>query len=144
MSGTMQSSCDQGVLDRALDRQRDHGWVTEEDVCAIADETGMPPSKVYETLSFYSMIHLAKPVTVKVQVCRGTSCYTRGGMNLLHEIERLCDCAVGETSPDGTYQVDYVECIGHCETAPNIIVNGVLYQAVTPDQLPGILKEATR
>ncbi|MGI6254724.1 MAG: NAD(P)H-dependent oxidoreductase subunit E [Acutalibacter sp.] len=130
------------LLDMALDLQKEKGWISDSDVADLAKKRGLPASQVYEALSFYSMIQLEQPVKVLVQVCRGTSCYTAKGGDLLQEIQRITQCSVGQTSLDGVYRVDYVECIGHCETAPNVLVNGKLYQSVTPESIQTILKEA--
>ena len=64
---------EKSVLELALDMQQEHGWVTEEDVKKIASWKTMPEAKVYETLSFYSMIRLKKPADIRIEVCRGTS-----------------------------------------------------------------------
>ena len=141
ISGTMQNK-DVSLLDMALELQQEKGWISDSDVAALAEKRGLPASQVYEALSFYSMICLETPAKVLVQVCRGTSCYTAKAGELLQEIQRITQCSVGQTSPDGTYRVEYVECIGHCETAPNVLVNGKLYQSVTPEGIQTILKEA--
>ena len=86
-------------------------------------------------------ILLEEAAAVRIEVCRGTSCYIAGGTDLLAEIRRLTGCAVGERSEDGRYQVEYCECLGRCETAPNIVVNGRLYTSVTKESLESIIKE---
>ena len=127
------------ILEAALDQQKEKGWVSEKDIKLIASIKGIPEAKVYETLSFYSMILLEKPASVRIEVCRGTSCYIADGVNLVEEIQNMTGCTVGGRSEDGRYQIEYCECLGHCETAPNIIVNGRLYTSVTRDSL-NILK----
>lgn len=131
------------VLEMALDMQKEHGWVRNEDVKQIASSRGMPEAKVYETLSFYSMILLNKPAAIRIEVCRGTSCYIANGVDLLQEIKNITKCNIGECSQDGVYQLEYCECLGHCETVPNMIVNGKLYTLVTKESLINIMKEAS-
>lgn len=138
-SGIMQNK---SILETALDIQREKGWVSGSDVKAIASSKGMPEAKVYETLSFYSMILLEKPGAVRIEICRGTSCYNADGADLLEEIQDITGCPVGGRSEDGRYQFEYCECLGHCETAPNVVVNGRLYTSVTKDSIRKILKEA--
>ena len=137
----MACGTNKNILELALDLQKAHGWISEADVRQIAADSGMPESKVYETLSFYSMILLKAPATVRIEVCRGTSCYIAEGVDLLAELQILTGCAVGDRSPDGHYQVEYCECLGRCDTAPNLIVNGKLYTSVTKELLKNILKE---
>lgn len=130
------------ILEAALDMQKENGWVSEKDVKEIASVKGIPEAKVFETLSFYSMILLEKPAPLRIEVCRGTSCYIADGVNLLAELRNLTGCDIGGRSKDGRYQIEYCECLGHCESAPNIIVNGKLYTSVSSDSIKNILKEA--
>lgn len=142
--GTVKSKeANKSVLELALDMQKEHGWVTEEDVKQIASLRAMPETKVYETLSFYSMILLNQPAAIRIEVCRGTSCYIAKGVNLLEEIKNITKCNIGESSQDGKYQLEYCECLGHCETAPNMVVNGKLYTSVTKESLINIVREVS-
>ena len=135
MSGIMNKEPASSLLDMALEIQKDKGWISDDDVKELARRKGMPESQTYEALSFYTMIHLKQPARVEIQVCRGTSCYTAKNSGILEEIEAV-------TSADGVYHLDYLECIGQCETAPNVLVNGKLYSSVTRDGIRAILKEA--
>ncbi|MBQ6622013.1 MAG: NAD(P)H-dependent oxidoreductase subunit E [Mogibacterium sp.] len=136
--GMMQNN---NILEIALALQNERGWVSEEDVRAIAAAKGLPESKVYETLSFYSMILLEKPAAVRIEVCRGTSCYIAEGVDLLKELQKVAGCPIGGRSEDGRYQLEYCECLGRCETAPNLIVNGRLYTSVTRDSIREIIEK---
>ena len=138
--GTMKNN---NILEIALEMQKEKGWISEKEIKEIAAMFLLPEATVYETLSFYSMILLDEPATVRIEVCRGTSCYVAGGVNLLEEIESITGCSIGGRSKDGRYQMEYCECLGRCETAPNIIVNGKLYTSVTKDSIKNILKEAS-
>lgn len=142
--GTMKNKdTSKSVLELALDMQKECGWVTEEAVKEIASLRKMPESRIYETLSFYSMILLDAPAEVRIEFCRGTSCYIADGVNLLEEIQNITNCTIDECSKDGKYQLEYCECLGHCETAPNVVVNGRLYTSVTKESIKNILKEAS-
>ena len=138
--GTMKNN---NILEIALEMQKEKGWISEKEVKEIAEIFHLPEAAVYETLSFYSMILLDAPATVRIEVCRGTSCYVAGGVNLLEEMESITGCPIGGRSEDGHYQIEYCECLGRCETAPNVIVNGKLYTSVTKDSIKNILKEAS-
>jgi len=132
---------DTSILDLALQMQREHGWINEEGIRALANLKGMPASQVFETLSFYSMIRLKEPSKVRIEVCRGTSCYITRWAAVLEEIRDITKAEIGQDSQDGMFHTEYVECLGHCETAPNVVVNGKLYTSVTPESIRDILKE---
>lgn len=139
----MACGTNKNILELALELQKEHGWVNEADIRQLAAVTGLPAAKVYETLSFYSMILLKAPAALRIEVCRGTSCYIAGGVDLLAELQNITGCPVGGRSADGRYQIEYCECLGRCDTAPNIIVNGRLYTSVTKELLENILKEVS-
>lgn len=141
--GLTNTKNNKSILEMALDIQKECGWVSEEKVKEIACCKGMPVSRVYETLSFYSMILLEKPAPIRIEVCRGTSCYIANGVNLLKEIEEMTGCKIGEVSKDGKFQLEYCECLGHCESAPNVMINGKLCTSVTKEKLCELVKEVT-
>ena len=138
--GTMKNN---NILEIALEMQKEKGWISENEIKMLAKEFHLLETAVYETLSFYSMILLEAPAKVRIEVCRGTSCYVSNGLDLLKEIQNITECSIGARSKDGLYQIEYCECLGHCETAPNIVVNGKLYSSVTKDSVKEILKEAS-
>ena len=54
-------------------------------------------------------------------------------------LEEKTGISMGETTEDGSIALRYVECLGQCQDGPSLVVNGVYYKHVTPDQIDGIL-----
>lgn len=101
----------------------------------LADQTGIPPARVYSTATFYALFNLDPQGDNVVCVCRGTACHTRGSRDLL---EKVClDLGVrGQMSGDGNdadklsvttadrkFTVRTVACFGQCALAPVVEVN---------------------
>lgn len=128
-----------GLLDALLALQQRDGYITEPALKALADHAGMSTAELYDTASFYSMLRFTPPAPVEIRVCRGTACNSGGNVALLDAIAALTGATPGETSPDGKYHLGWVECLGQCQDAPNMLVNGRLYTRVKPEKLPEIL-----
>jgi NADH-quinone oxidoreductase subunit E len=101
----------------------------------IADETGVPPSRVYSAATFFALFNLEPQGDNVICVCRGTACHTRGSRDLL---DKLClDLGVSDreadenseadkmaiTTPDRRFTIRTVACFGQCALAPVVEVN---------------------
>lgn len=101
----------------------------------IAQETGIPPSRVYSAATFYALFSLDPQGENLISVCRGTACHTRGSRDLL---EKLCldlgltkqeFSAASEadklvlTTADRKFTIRTVACFGQCALAPVVEVN---------------------
>jgi NADH-quinone oxidoreductase subunit E len=101
----------------------------------IAEETGIPPARVYSTATFYALFNLDPQGDNVICVCRGTACHTRGSRDLL---EKVChDLGVGGqmvndgngadklslTTPDRKFTIRTVACFGQCALAPVVELN---------------------
>ena len=60
-------------------------------------------------------------------VCMGTACHVRGGGAILEHFERKLGIRAGETTPDGEFTLERVNCLGACAQAPLIVVDGRYY-----------------
>ena len=118
---------DGGIYDAMLALQEEEGYLSENAINALSEEFNIPAARVYETASFYSMIRMRPRANTEIRVCRGTACHTSGGKKLIAEIEKLLGIPAGEMTADGEYSFGYVECLGQCQSAPAVLVNGVLH-----------------
>lgn len=74
-----------------------------------------------------------------VSICLGTACHVRGGAKVLDRIEDELKVKDGETTEDGRYTLEIVNCMGACGLAPVIAVNGEVHGRLIPEQIPKIL-----
>ena len=100
--------------------QKEKGFVPQEAVPWLSAQTGIPVSKIYEVLMFYTMFH-KKPVgRFHVQVCRNISCSMQGGRELLKSLCKAFQVKEGERSACGNWTFSSAECLGACDLAPVI------------------------
>jgi NADH-quinone oxidoreductase subunit E len=103
--------------------QEEHGWVSEDAMDYVAAKIGVSAAFVAGVVSFYTMYH-RKPVGQHhIQVCRTLSCMLRGSRQVMGRLKERLGIDVGGVTPDGRFSIQYVECLGACDTAPCAQVN---------------------
>jgi NADH-quinone oxidoreductase E subunit len=98
--------------------QEKEGLITPQTEKDIADYLGLPVVHVHEVVSFYHLFHQKKLGKCHFSVCQTTACALRGVEDVIGHIEQRLALKPGETTPDGKFSLDLVECLGACELAP--------------------------
>ena len=125
------------------DMQRLFNYVPREGLEALAEHLNCPLSGLYSMATFYKALSLKPKGKYVIKVCDGTPCHIRGSMNLVTGIQRTLGIAPGETTEDGEFSLELVNCVGACALAPVMLINEKYYGKVTMESLPGIF-EAVR
>jgi NADH-quinone oxidoreductase E subunit len=122
--------------------QRQNGnWLPQEAMDVVAKRLAMPPIRVYEVASFYTMFNL-KPVGKNVVcVCATTPCELRGGAEIIRACKRNLGVGLNETTPDGKFTLHEVECLGACANAPVVQINDDTFEDLTPETMEKILDD---
>ena len=106
----------------------------------VADYLGMPPIRVHEVASFYTMYRL-KPVGKHViEVCTTTPCWLRGSDSIVEACEGELGIGLGETTADGKFTLLEVECAGACVNAPVCAIHKKYYEDLDPASMVKIIK----
>ena len=117
------------------------GYLPEQGQRIIARQLGIPASKVYGVVSFYSFFSMTPKGKNPVSVCLGTACYVRGSDKVLEEFKRVLGIDVGETTPDGKFSLDCLRCVGACGLAPVATIGEKVYGRLTPSDIRKIVSE---
>ncbi len=102
--------------------QRAHGHASVEAQNELAAILGLEPAEVGAVVSFYHMIHDQPKGDYLLQVCTNVPCMMRGANRCLHTLEAKLGVTHGETTADGQFTLEHMECLGSCATAPMIAV----------------------
>ena len=122
---------------------QDHfGFLAPEAVEWTARKLGLQPINVLELVTFYPMFRQQPVGRFHFKVCRTLSCALGGS----HELHRHLCAKFGldahahgtQTTPDGRFTVEFVECLAGCGTAPVMMVNDALHEGVTIEQADAI------
>lgn len=127
--------------------QEEFGHISKEAIEWIAKKLELQPINVYELVTFYPMFRQEPAGKYVLKVCRTLSC-ALGGSHKLHD--HLCT-KFGmdphkhglQTSKDGKFSVEFVECLASCGTAPVMMCNEDFYEGVSNEKAEEILKKCS-
>ena len=132
-----QASAVMPLLDLA--QRQGGGWLTQAAMDYVADYLEMPPIRVYEVASFYTMYNLKPVGRHHVQVCTNLPCWLRGSDVVAETCRRTLGIGFGETTADGLFTLSEVECLGACVNAPMIQIDDDYYEDLDPDTTRAVL-----
>jgi NADH-quinone oxidoreductase E subunit len=107
--------------------QEEAGYLSTDAVDYVAQRMELSPARIREVASFYSMFRLNRKGKYVLQVCQTLSCYLAGSESVIAKIKDLLGIKEGETTPDGLFTLERVECLASCSTAPVMQVNNWEY-----------------
>jgi NADH-quinone oxidoreductase subunit E len=119
--------------------QDEVGAVSEEVIEEVARRVGVQPMQVDEVIGYYSMLHRKPLGTFNVQVCTNISCMLVGGQELFDHACAKLGITHKQTTADGLFSLEEVECMGACSWAPAIQVNYDFYHQVTPEKFDSLI-----
>jgi NADH-quinone oxidoreductase subunit E len=119
-------------------------WLPPESLEDVARSLDLPLAHVYGVATFYQSFSLTRRGRHVCTVCLGTACHVRGGTRILEHFERRLGVKAGETSPDGQYTLERVNCLGACALAPLAVVDGRYYGRMDESRADQALDELAR
>ena len=122
------------------DLQRKFGYVPREALEAASIYLGIKLSALYSMVTFFRALSLVPRGKHFIRVCDGTACHIRGAPVLLDSLKRTLGIKPGETTGDGLFTLETVNCLGACAIAPVMVVDEKYHSKVKPDQVGEILK----
>jgi NADH-quinone oxidoreductase subunit E len=121
--------------------QEQYGHLTRDAVEHVAKRLRLPVSEVYSMASFYTLYRTAPTGRYVLQVCEGLSCHLVGGAErLVDYLRKKLGVEVGETTQDGLFTLQTVQCLASCGTSPAIRVNDALYEDMTAEKVDELLE----
>ena len=122
------------------DMQRRYNYIPREGMEALADYLSCPLSSLYSMATFYKALSLKPKGRHIIKLCDGTACHIRGAGTLCDGVRRILGIGADETTADGLFSLELVNCLGSCALAPVMVVDDTYYGKVTMEKLPGIFE----
>lgn len=119
--------------------QEEFGWLSEEVMQLVAAELGLPEGWVFTTATFYTMLRKQPVGKYHLQICTNISCYLRGSDELMAVAQDMLGIGPGETTEDGLFTLESVQCLAACGFAPAMVVNKRDFFNVAPDELEALI-----
>lgn len=121
--------------------QRQLGFTSISVMNYVAKLLDMPPMRVYEVATFYTMYNRKPMGKYNIQVCTTTPCQLCGSDGIMDAVQNHLKIKPGQTTPDKLFTLQEVECLGACVNAPMFAVNDDFHEDLTPEKTVTLLKQ---
>jgi NADH-quinone oxidoreductase subunit E len=123
------------------DVQKQYGYLPRPVLELISGRLELPYTQLFALATFYRAFSLEPRGRHLISVCTGTTCHVRGAPLLLDALERECGCKAGQTTQDGRFTIETVNCVGACALAPVIVINEEAHGRLTQAKLKKVLDQ---
>jgi NADH-quinone oxidoreductase subunit E len=121
--------------------QDEVGALTDEAIAEIARRTELNELEVRNVISYYSMLRTHPIGKYNIQVCTNVSCLLRGADDLFEHCKKKLGVGNRQTTPDGLFHLEEVECIGACSWAPALQMNYDFHENLTLEKIDQLIDE---
>lgn len=129
------------LLVRLKETQERFGSLSGEHLAELAGEFGLPLSEVYGVATFYSFLATRPQGRHVIRICRSLPCHLESGETVSDSLRKELGIKPGETTADGRFSLETVNCIGACDKAPAMMVDHNVHGELTPEKIAKILLE---
>ena len=124
-----------GSLIAALESiQKRFRYLPPEALILVSERLNVPLSQVYAVATFYNAFSLQPKGEHTIQICMGTACHVRGSPQILEKLENDLGISAGETTEDGLFTLETVNCVGACALGPVVVVDEECHGQLTPNK----------
>jgi NADH-quinone oxidoreductase subunit E len=120
--------------------QDELGYLSDEAIAYVAGKVGLPELEIRNVVSYYSMLTTKPRGKFNVQVCTNISCMLRGAEEVYNHCRQKLGIGHKQTTVDGVFSLEEVECIGACSWAPAMQVNYDFHEKLTAETVDTILE----
>ena len=131
----------EAVVDVMYAVQNHYGYLSDEAVHETASLLGLTPLEVEELATFYDFIYREPVGKFVIHACDGVVCWMFGEESVVDYLCRKLNVSIGGTTKDGLFTVLPSVCIGYCDHAPAMLINGKAYGRLTPAKIDDILEK---
>jgi NADH-quinone oxidoreductase subunit E len=115
--------------------QRRRGWISDESVRDIAGHIGMSPTDVDSVATFYNLIFRRPVGRHVIMYCDSVSCWVMGQERVRCHLKDRLGIEPGQTTPDDRFTLLPIVCLGCCDHAPAMMVDGDLHNDLDPRKI---------
>ena len=131
-----------GCIDAMKIVQRHRGWVSDEALRDLSPVLDMSPAALDGVATFYNLIFREPVGKHVILVCDSISCWIMGQERVLDVLQRKLGIQPGQTTEDGQFTLLPTVCLGHCELAPVMMLDGEIVGNLTEEKIDVVLARA--
>jgi len=120
--------------------QDEVGALTDEAIHEIAQRVELSDLEVRNVISYYSMMRTHPIGKYNFQICTNVSCLLRGGEEIFEHCKKKLGVGHKQSTPDGLFHLEEVECIGACSWAPAMMLNYEFVENLTPAKINELIE----
>jgi NADH-quinone oxidoreductase subunit E len=132
---------EESMLAILQDFQREFYYVPEEGMKRLSEVMDVPESKIYAMGTFYKALSLTPRGRHTIKVCTGTACHLKGAPQIIETLERELKVKRDNTTEDGKFTLECVNCVGACAMAPVTVVDEDYYGQTRSSKVGDVLKK---
>jgi NADH-quinone oxidoreductase subunit E len=123
------------------DVQEQENYLPKEALVQVSQGLGISLTQVYSVATFFKAFSMKPRGRHLINVCMGTACHVRGAERVLEKIERDTGIDAGDSTDDGRFSLETVNCVGACALGPIVVVDGDYAGQMRSDKVEKILKK---
>ncbi len=120
--------------------QDEVGAITDEAIREMAQRVELSDLEVRNVVSYYSMMRIHPIGKYNFQICTNVSCLLRGAEEIFDHCKKKLGIGHKESTPDGLFHLEEVECIGACSWAPAMMLNYEFVENLTPAKIDELIE----
>ncbi len=117
----------------------EYRYLPEEALKRVSEKLEVPLSQLYSLATFYKCFSLVPRGEHEIQVCMGTACHVRGARRILEKVTQNLQVKAGQTSDDGKFTLETVNCVGACALGPLVVFDGKYIGKLTLNKIDKML-----
>jgi len=122
------------------DGDSENSFVSPRAVRQIAEHLDLSMAQVYGVLSFYHMFSHHPRGKYVIRLCDSLSCRIVGSLDIYTYLRDKLELQRNRVSKDGLFSLEIVNCLGSCNTAPNMMINDQLIPNLTIDKVDSYIQ----
>jgi formate dehydrogenase subunit gamma len=124
--------------------QEEFGYIDQAAVPLLAETLNISKAEVHGVISFYHDFRHEPPGCHTLKMCRAEACQSMGCDRVIDHVEKRLGAKLGETSPDGSFSLDAVYCLGNCALSPAAMLDGKPFGRFSPQVADFLIDDARR
>lgn len=116
-------------------------YIPEDVAKYVALKIGVPTSKVYDVITFFSALSDKPKGKHVIQLCKSSVCRLNKYQTVRDVLERELGIKMGETTEDNYFTLEYTACFGACDISPALRINDKIYGHLNEKKIIEIIQQ---
>jgi NADH-quinone oxidoreductase subunit E len=131
------------ILNILLDMQyaSEDGFIDQETAEFVADRLGISETRIWEIISFYSLLKEKREARYVLEICDSTPCHFTEERTVADTLEKLLAVKENETTADGLFLYEKTSCVGNCDNTPFIKIKDKFFNQLDEAAITNLLSD---